>query len=136
MRLSGLGYIRWYKQREGYATLKGPIMIYWILALMTLIGGIAGLLFLRDRISGRTTPKPASEPEIKWVDLNYPSDIGLQQQLESEGYRVRWCTDDNLARRLDIEGWELVLQELEDGRKVMLKIKDRVRDQTLIKKRG
>ena len=101
---------------------------------------IAGLWFLGDRISGyirgMTTPKPASELETKWVDLNYPSDIGLQQQLESEGYRVRWCTDDNLARRLDIEGWELVLQELEDGRKAILKVKDRVRDQTLIKKRS
>ncbi|MDA2932543.1 hypothetical protein MYX19_05255 [Nitrospinae bacterium AH-259-F20] len=113
----------------------------FVLAFATLLGGLAALWFFWDKIlklSRRTwrgpTHRRVEMPETKWVDLKYPSDSDLQQQLEAEGYMVRWCTDDNLARKLDLEGWELAIQELEDGRKAILKVKDRVRDQTLIKK--
>jgi len=89
----------------------------------------------QEQFGLKPTPSQVSETEIKWVDPNYPSDSGLQPQLETQGYKVRWCRDDFLARRLDIEGWELVEQELGDGRRVNFKIKDRPYDQTLIKKR-
>ncbi len=92
---------------------------------------------LQKRFEPKSTARLGrmSEPAIRWVDLNYPADSGLLHQLEIRGYEVRWGRDDLLARRLDIEGWELVEQELEDGRRVSFKIKDRPYDQTLIKKR-
>lgn len=84
-------------------------------------------------ISGTSRPGPLS---VKWVDLNYPHDSGLQAILETDGYVVRWSSDSRLARRLDIEGWSLVTQEVEEGRSVVFKVRDRPEDQTLIKKKN
>ena len=75
------------------------------------------------------------EPTVKWVDSKYPHDVGLQAELESQGYRVRWCSEDALARRLDIEGWSLVTQTTESGQNVVLKVKDSPHNQTLIMRR-
>jgi len=78
--------------------------------------------------------KPKSE-EIaeKWVDNRYPFDAGIQQKLETDGYRMAWCSDTNLTRKIELEGWEIV-DEL-DARRVPTKfrIKDRPADLTLIK---
>ncbi len=76
------------------------------------------------------------EPSVKWVDLKSPHDSGLQAEIESKGYIVRWCMDDKLARRLDIEGWSLATQSTQSGHKTVLKLKDKPYDQTLIMKRG
>ena len=76
------------------------------------------------------------EFSIKWVDLQYPSDSGLQEELERQGYQIRWCTENHLARRLDIEGWFLVNQTTESGKRVILKVKDHPYDQTLVMKPG
>ena len=75
------------------------------------------------------------ELSVKWVDLQYPDDVGLLSELESQGYRARWCQEDKLARRLDIEGWLLVTHTTESGKKVVLKVKDRPQNQTLIMKK-
>jgi hypothetical protein len=40
----------------------------------------------------------------------YPSDSGLQQKLEAAGYRVAWCSDTKLSRKIDLEGWEIVVE--------------------------
>lgn len=90
---------------------------------------------VRPGVAYESALSQVSETEIKWVDPNYPSDSGLQHRLETQGYKVRWCRDDLLVRRLDIEGWELVEQEFGDGRRVNFKVKDKPCDQTLIKKR-
>jgi hypothetical protein len=75
------------------------------------------------------------ELSVKWVDLQYPDDVGLLSELESQGYRARWCQEDKLARCLDIEGWLLVTHTTESGKKVVLKVKDRPQNQTLIMKK-
>ena len=67
--------------------------------------------------------------------MHYPRDSGLLRQLEAEGYRVRWRFDRDVARAVDIEAWELVHQDLGDGRVAMLKLRDRPDNQTLLKKR-
>lgn len=72
---------------------------------------------------------------VKWVDLKYPHDSGLQASLEAGGYIIRWSTDSRLAQRLDIEGWSLVTQEV-GGQSVVFKMRDRPEDQTLIKKKN
>ena len=68
------------------------------------------------------------------VDLKYPSDSGLQSRLETVGYRVAWCLETNLARRVDLEGWEVVLED-DHGVPTRFRVKDRPADQILIKKR-
>jgi len=72
----------------------------------------------------------------KWVDLKYPDDCGLQQKLSSDGYRVAWCLDTNLSRKLDLEGWEVVVEPDAQGVPTKFRLRDRPADQTLIKKRS
>lgn len=88
--------------------------------------------------SAAAVPAPPAKQvvaEEKWVDLDYPRDSGLQSQLEADGYKVKWCFDGKIARAVDIEGWELVYQNLGAGRRAILKLQDRPDNQTLIKKR-
>ena len=77
-------------------------------------------------------PQPI-EIEEKWVDLRYPFDSGIQQRLESEGYTVKWCSDDKLSRKIDLEGWEVVVEPDARGIQWKFRIKDRPTCLTLIK---
>ena len=109
------------------------------LAAATILGGIAALWFFWDKIAGwwapHGQPPPETQPVEKWVDLKYPSDSGLQAKLEAAGYRVAWCLDTNLARKLDLEGWEVVVEAFDAGVPTKFRLKDRPADQTLIRKR-
>lgn len=69
------------------------------------------------------------------VDFQYPLQAGLQAKLEKEGYRLAWCLDSKLARLVDLEGWEVVLERDEKGVVRRFRVKDRPSDQILIKKR-
>jgi hypothetical protein len=71
----------------------------------------------------------------KWVDLKYPFDSGLQLRLEAAGYRVAWCLDTNLSRKIDLEGWEIVIEPDSQGTRTKFRLKDRPANQTLIKRR-
>jgi len=115
----------------------GPLEL--TLAAATLLGGIAALWFFWDKIVDWWTaprrPPVDGQPIEKWVDLKYPSDSGLQAKLGAAGYRVAWCLDTNLARKLDLEGWEVVVEPSDQGMPTKFRLKDRPADQTLIKKR-
>lgn len=89
----------------------------------------------RDFPRTTTVPTKPSQPEEKWVDMHYPRDSGLLRELEAEGYRVRWRFDRDVTRAADIEGWELVYQDLGNGRLAVLKLRDRPDNQSLLKKR-
>jgi hypothetical protein len=69
----------------------------------------------------------------KWVDFRYPSDSGIQQRLEATGYTVKWCSDDKLSRKTDLEGWEIVVEPDAQGVRSRFRHKDRPYDQTIIK---
>jgi len=71
----------------------------------------------------------------KWVDINYPRDIGLIRQLEAEGYKAKWCFDRDVPRVVDIQGWEIVYLDAGKGQLTILKLRDRPDNQTLVKKR-
>jgi hypothetical protein len=78
--------------------------------------------------------KPQRDEVVeKWVDLRYPVDSGIQQKIEADGYRVAWSLDTNLARRIDLEGWEIVIEPDAQGAPTKFRVKDRPADQTLIK---
>lgn len=110
-----------------------------IIGIMTILGGLAALWYFRDKLANwwklRTQGPAAPEIVEKWVDIRYPSDSGLEARLETEGYRVRWCFDKHLARKQDIEGWEIVVEPSDNGIPYMFRLKDRPDDQILIKKR-
>lgn len=113
----------------------------WVLGGATLLGGIAALFYFWDRIPNRfksTDAPDAAKDSVsteKWVDLSYPRNSGLQARLESEGFRVRWCREDKLARRLDADGWELVVDEADGAGGAVLKVADRPCNQVLVKRR-
>jgi predicted nucleotide-binding protein len=86
------------------------------------IGGQIGLLEIQ-------------EDSIKFVDINYPEDSGIAKELNKQGFDTAWCMENNLARRLDIDGWSLVTQPTASGKQVILRMKDRPQDQTLIKRK-
>lgn len=72
----------------------------------------------------------------KWVDFQYPNDSGLQERVTNAGYRVAWCLDTKLSRKIDLEGWEIVTEPNERGIPTRFRLKDKPVDQTLIKKLG
>jgi hypothetical protein len=72
----------------------------------------------------------------KDVDIKYPSDSGIQQRLEAAGYRVAWCLNTNLSRKIDLEGWEIVIEPDINGVPTKFRLRDRPTDQTLIKRRN
>jgi hypothetical protein len=100
-------------------------------------------VFLRgNKLWVRPSARPGEAVETqtdqvveKWVDISYPSDSGLQQRLEAAGFRVAWCLDAKLPRKIDLEHWEVVI-EPDAGGRTKFRLKDQPSDQTLIKKRN
>ena len=75
--------------------------------------------------------------EDKLVDIKYPSDSGIQKELENVGFKVRWCAEDKLSRRIDMEGWEKVVWEDQTGKQFLLKCRsDRTHLTLIMKKQG
>src|ERR1700730_7574846 len=58
---------------------------------------------------GKPVKPQIDEIVDKWVDFEYPSDSGIQQRLEAAGYTVKWCSEDKLSRKIDLEGCEVVV---------------------------
>ena len=124
-----------------------------VLAIATILGGIAAVWYFWDKLRDRqpqtpaapdapavplqSAPPPAAAPAPveKWVDFKYPSDSGLQARLEQEGYKVAWCLDNKLARKVDLEGWEIVVELDAQGILSRYRLKDRPDNQTFVRKR-
>jgi hypothetical protein len=71
----------------------------------------------------------------KIVDFQYPSKSGLEAKLNSQGYRLVWSNESNLSSRLDFEGWEIVIDKSPNGELNSFRVRDRIEDQILLKKR-
>jgi len=69
------------------------------------------------------------------VDINFPRDSGLLTEHERLGYRVAWCMETKIERRVSLEGWEYVVHKDAQGRLTRYRLRDRPHDQLLIKKR-
>ena len=108
-----------------------------VLAVATILGGIAAIWFFRDKIAGwwQHGHVPDPPPEIGDVDLDYPDRSGLKARLEAEGYKIRWSREDNLAERF-AEGWEIVIESLANGTRRRLRIREQGSSLHLIRKRA
>jgi hypothetical protein len=82
---------------------------------------------LQRRILG-----PATE---KWVDLKYPEAAGIVKAEEAAGYRLSWCREEDVARKVEVEGCEIVKRSESDGSVVVFKVKDRPSNLVLIRKK-
>lgn len=99
-------------------------------AVLTAFSTLLGFIAVNGR-SGQVDPGY----EEKWVDFQYPNDSGLQERLTIAGYRVAWCLDTKLSRKIDLEGWEIVTEIDEMGIPTRFRLKGKPANQTLIKKR-
>lgn len=72
---------------------------------------------------GKTQGHRVAEVQDKWVDSDYPTQLGITKQLEAEGYTVNWRSANEEAKLIDIGGWEYVIVE-RDGLRFRLKIHD------------
>ena len=70
----------------------------------------------------------------KVVNISYPEDSGLQKRLNGIGYKLFWSTEKNVHRRVDVEGWELVVEPDGRGGLASFRFKDRIDDLVLLKK--
>ena len=64
------------------------------------------------------------ESEDMWVDLSYAEDAGIAKRLREAGYTLGWIGANREARKVNLEGWEVVIEQLDDGRRVRYKIRD------------
>jgi hypothetical protein len=87
-----------------------------------------------SRPGERVAPNPAIV-EDKIVGFNYPTESGMQQCLEAAGYRLVWSLESQLASRVDLHGWEIVIEPDAKGRLFRFRCKDPRDDQILLKKR-
>ena len=83
--------------------------------------GTAVLVLTRSRAQ----PRPervvsAAPPEVETVDLAFPARSGLQAELETAGFRLRWVREEQVARRRE-QGWEAVVVE-RDGRRLTFRV--------------
>ena len=98
--------------------------------------GVQVTIINKGVIAGGNAGHAAPSYEEKWVDFQYPNDSGLQERLIDAGYKVAWCLDTKLSRRVDLEGWEIVTEPSKTGIPTRFRLKDRPADQTQIKKHG
>jgi hypothetical protein len=72
---------------------------------------------------GKTQAHRVDEVQDKWVDSDYPTQLGITKQLEAEGYTLNWRSANEEATLIDIGGWEYVIVE-RDGVRFRLKVHD------------
>jgi hypothetical protein len=102
----------------------------FIETLCTFLGGVVALgaiiAFIRRYFF--------APPQETWVHLDFPTESGLQQQLEGKGYGVAWCGDNTLQNTLR-DGAEVVIEQKKWGRRTVYRHEDRPHNLTLIKKK-
>jgi hypothetical protein len=71
----------------------------------------------------------------KIVNFDYPTESGIQKRLNADGYRLLWSLESELASRVDLHGWEIVIEPDANGKLFRFRCKDPSDDQILLKKR-
>lgn len=108
---------------------------FLILKVQVFIQG-ANLWLRPNAKPGEPLPTPPVHIAEKWVDIRYPSDSGILANLESLGYRVAWCFDSRLARKVELEDWEVVVEKDNRGMPTSFHLRDKPENQVLIKTRS
>ncbi len=67
---------------------------------------------------------PRAEVHDKWVSTRYIEESGIAEELKRQGYDLRWVAANDEAQMIDLEGWEYVLRDEDDGTRVRIKVRD------------
>jgi hypothetical protein len=95
-----------------------------------------------DRVSVKPNARPGERVSVspavvedKIVTLSYPTESGIEERLVAAGFRLQWSLESELAGRIDLHGWEIVVEPDARGKPFRFRCKDRHDDLILIKKR-
>jgi len=64
---------------------------------------------------GERVDPPSVNIREKEVSFNYPTESGIQPRLVAEGFRLVWSNQSDVSDRIDIHGWELVIEKDRQG---------------------
>jgi hypothetical protein len=79
------------------------------------------LVVTRNRAQARPERIVNAAPlEVEAVDLEFPARSGLQAEMETAGFRLRWVREEQAGRRRE-QGWEVVVIE-RHGRRLTFKV--------------
>jgi hypothetical protein len=87
--------------------------------------------------NARPTERVPANPAViedKIVRLDYPEGSGIQQRLEAAGYKLVWSLESELASRVDLNGWGIVIEPDANGKLFKFRCKDGHNDLILLKK--
>jgi hypothetical protein len=85
---------------------------------------------------GERVAAPSVKITDKVVNFQYPADSGIQRRLEATGFRLVWSLESELASRVDLHGWEIVVEPDASGHLCRFRCKDPRDDLILLKKRA
>lgn len=92
-------------------------VLYWILAMATILGGIAAIGYLRDKWHG----KQQWVEEDKRVNSAWWESSELKKQYEAKGYKdFSWSNSDRVAERIT-DGKQIVY-EVDKEQRVKFKL--------------
>ncbi|MGD0210349.1 MAG: hypothetical protein ABSC14_05155 [Desulfomonilia bacterium] len=79
----------------------------WILSICTILGGISAIWYFWDKISFQFVRKAKSLPKLS-MNRQMAEEVGLEQRLNSEGYRMFWGNENELEYYLLFKDYELI----------------------------
>ena len=91
-------------------------------AIGLMVGGIQLFKWLR-----RPSDASAASPSLiqdKWVTPEYVEKAGIAQRIKDQGYLLYWATAQQEPERVDLQGWEVVVDQAPDGSRVRYKSHD------------
>lgn len=62
--------------------------------------------------------------EDKWVTADYIEAAGVAKALKGQGYELVWVTANAEATKVNLERWEVVVEEQSDGTRFRFKVRD------------
>src|SRR5260370_30329180 len=141
----------WLSEQSGYQLKLGTDHVYSFATnpQRASAGGNFGFLSVHVQVfvqGGRVFVKPNARPgervppipavvRDKIVGFDYPTESGIHQRLEAAGYRLLWSLESELATRVDLHGWKIVIEPDANGKLFRFRCKDPHDDQILLKKR-
>src|SRR5437762_13876876 len=86
------------------------------------VGGIQLVKWLRRPSEASTAS--SSLIQDKWVTPDYVEKAGIAQRIKGQGYQLYWATAQQEPERVDLQGWEVVVDQAPDGSRVRYKCHD------------
>lgn len=95
------------------------------------IGSISAAIGIGKWVNKLINP----DPEVRYVHMKYPEEIGLTKDFKEKGLKLSWCDERKLQIQLENEGAKHIFIPPNESKPVIFKVKNSPRDQVLIYKK-